>query len=791
MAGLLDILGSYSDRELKSINKIVNKIENFNDEIRLLSDIELKKKTTEFKERLLGGEALDNILIEAFAVVREASFRVLNMKHYRVQLIGGVVLHQGRIAEMKTGEGKTLVATLPSYLNALEGKPVHIITTNDYLAKRDRDEMGRVHEFLGLTVGVILHDMKPDERRQQYKCDIVYGTNSEFGFDYLKDNMATNKEERVQRGLNYCIVDEIDSILIDEARTPLIISGEGEKSTELYITADKFVKSLNKGVHYEIDRKGRAAVLTDEGIELLEKRFNIENYSDMENRDIQHHITQALKGNYTMELNKDYIVKDGEVFIVDQFTGRVMEGRRFSEGLHQAIEAKEGVKIQKESKTLATITLQNYFRMYTKLSGMSGTAVTEELEFQEIYGLDVISIPTNKPVVRIDQCDVVYKTLRGKYNAIIEDIISCNKKGQPVLVGTSNIQKSEDISYLLKRKGIKHYVLNAKNHEREAAIVKNAGEEGAITIATNMAGRGTDIKISPEVIELGGLRVIGTDRHEARRIDNQLRGRSGRQGDVGSSKFYLSLQDDLFKVFEADRFNSLFGKIELPEDTPIESKLVSKIVENAQKNVEGNSFEVRKNLIGFDDVVNKQRLVIYDERNFILDNEDVSEYVKKMINFVSMDMVKSHLEVNIGEDEDYEETYESNVKDLILFAKGFGIESDKITFETLINEDVDKVQKIFNEVINDMYKTVEKVFITEEGKTPKEFKNFERKILLSVVDEKWIDHIDNMEHLKEGIKLRAYKQVDPVVEFKLESSEAFGDMVKSIKYDVVGKLIKM
>ncbi|MEG2657014.1 MAG: preprotein translocase subunit SecA [Clostridium sp.] len=801
MVGILDILGTYSERELKSVYKIVDKIESFHDELKSFSDIELKEKTIEFKERLGIGESLDNLLPEAFAVVREASSRVLSMKHYRVQLIGGVILHQGRIAEMKTGEGKTLVATLSSYLNALTGEPVHIITTNDYLAKRDRDEMGRVHEFLGLTVGVILHEMKPDERRQQYNCDIVYGTNSEFGFDYLRDNMAVKKEKRVQRGLEYCVVDEIDSILIDEARTPLIISGEGEKSTELYVIADKFVKSLKKNVDYEIDRGGRSAVLTDAGIELLEKKFNIENYSDMENRDIQHHIAQALKANYTMELNKDYISKKGEIFIVDGFTGRVMEGRRFSEGLHQAIEAKEGVKIQKESKTLATITLQNYFRMYTKLSGMSGTAITEDLEFQEIYGLDVIAIPTNKPVARVDELDFVYKTLTSKYNAIIEDIVSCNKKGQPILVGTSNIQKSEDISYLLKRRGIKHYVLNAKNHEKEAAIVENAGQFGAITIATNMAGRGTDIKLDSEVVSLGGLRVIGTDRHEARRIDNQLRGRSGRQGDVGSSRFYLSLQDDLFKVYEADRFNSLFGRMELPEDTPIERRLVSKIVENAQKNVEGNSFETRKNLIGFDDVINKQRLVIYDERNFVLDNGDVSQYIKDMIEFVSKDMVKNHLEANIGENDDYEEIYESNMRDLIVFARGLGIEKEEIDLEILIYEDVDKVQKIFNETIMDMYKSLEESFVVEQtlnddedvkkqDKINEEFKNFERGILLSVVDEKWVDHIDNMEHLKEGIKLRAYRQVDPVVEFKMESSEAFEDMVKSVKYSVVKEVIK-
>ncbi len=783
MAGMLDFLGTYSDRELKSINKIVDKIEKFDEETSKLSDYQLKNKTVEFKERLSDGESLDNILPEAFAVVREVGYRVLNKKHYRVQLIGGVVLHQGRISEMKTGEGKTLVSTLPAYLNALSGKPVHIITTNDYLAKRDSDEMRQIHEFLGITVGVILHDMEPEERRQQYKCDVVYGTNSEFGFDYLRDNMVTNKEERVQRELCYCIVDEIDSILIDEARTPLIISGQGEESTKLYIDADKFVKKLKYKIHYEVDRKGKSVILTDEGIEKLEEYFKIENYSDMENRDLQHHITQALKANYTMEINKDYIVKKGEVLIVDEFTGRVMEGRRFSEGLHQALEAKEKVKIQKESKTLATITLQNYFRIYTKLSGMSGTAETEDIEFQEIYGLDVIVIPTNKPITRIDEPDLIYKNLALKYNAIVEDLIKCHEKGQPVLVGTSSIQKSEDISYLLKLKGIKHYVLNAKNHEKEAAIVEKAGEKGAITIATNMAGRGTDIKLGEGIRELGGLRIIGSDRHEARRIDNQLRGRAGRQGDVGSSRFYLSLQDDILKVFDTDIFNNIFGKMDIPDDMVIQSKSVSRAVENAQKNVEGNNFEARKNLIGFDDVINKQRTVIYNERNIVLENEAVSDEIEAMINYVAADIVKTHLEENIGVQDDFEEVYSENIKSLLISAKTFGIEDNCINENKLLDLSLEDTEELFKELFMTKYENFKHSFEKDD------FTSKEREILLSVVDEKWIDHLDNMEHLKEGIKLRSYRQEDPVVAFKIESSEAFNDMIKSLKYEVVRRII--
>jgi len=788
MEGFLNILGNYSNRELKKIYPIVDKIEKLDEEFSKLSNEELKNKTIEFKDRLEKGETLDDILIEAFATVREAAFRVLGMKHYRVQLIGGMVLYQGRIAEMKTGEGKTLVGTLSAYLNALTGQGVHIITTNDYLAKRDRDEMGKVHEFLGLSVGVILHDMQPDERRAQYACDITYGTNSELGFDYLRDNMATKKEDRVQRELNYCIVDEIDSILIDEARTPLIISGEGKKPTKYYIVVDKFVRGLKEKEDYEVDRKGKAVILTALGIEKLEKYFNIENYADPENRDLQHHVSQALRAHYTMHLNKDYIVKKGEVLIVDEFTGRVMEGRRFSEGLHEALEAKEGVRIQKESKTLATITIQNYFRMYNRLSGMSGTAVTEETEFQEIYGLDVITIPTNKPVQRIDHKDIIYKTLKDKYDAIIEDILICHKKGQPVLVGTSSIQKSEDISYLLKRRGIKHYLLNAKNHEKEAKIVEKAGRKDAITIATNMAGRGTDIKINDEVRALGGLRIIGTDRHDARRIDNQLKGRAGRQGDVGSSQFYISLQDELFKVFEADRFNSLFGKLDLPEHEPITEKSVYKAVEFAQKAIEGNSFETRKNIIGFDDVINKQRLVIYDQRNFVLDKGDITENIDDMIKFVLEDIVKKHLTDALKQDAiDDADDFDDNLRKLVLFLNDFGIVDEEIiNFENLENKSIDIIQRIVNRAVKHIYEGVMESFDTEE-----EFKDKQREILLKNVDQKWIDHLDNMEHLKDGIKLRSYRQLDPVREFQVESSAAFNEMVLSIKYDTVKDLLKI
>ncbi|MGL4850785.1 MAG: preprotein translocase subunit SecA, partial [Clostridium sp.] len=625
------LFGSYSEREVKRIQPLVNKIEALESTIEVLSDDELKAKTEEFKERLKNGETLDDILVEAFAVVREASWRVLGMKHYPVQLTGGIVLHQGRIAEMKTGEGKTLVATLPAYLNALSGNGVHVITVNDYLAKRDRDQMSELYGFLGLTTGVVVHDISNDERRNAYNCDITYGTNNEFGFDYLRDNMVIYKEERVQRMLNFVIVDEVDSILIDEARTPLIISGAGEKSTEFYKVADFFVKKLVAEEDYTIDEKANAVMLTHHGVEKAEKTFNVDNYADANNMQLQHYVTQALKANYFMRRDKDYMVKDGEVIIVDEFTGRLMEGRRYSDGLHQAIEAKENVKIARESKTLATITFQNYFRMYNKLSGMTGTALTEENEFREIYGLDVIVIPTNKPIARLDSHDIVYKTATGKYNAIIDEIIESNKKGQPVLVGTASIEKSEIIASLLKKRGIPHRVLNAKFHEQEAEIIASAGEYGAVTIATNMAGRGTDIKLGEGVVEAGGLKIIGTERHESRRIDNQLRGRSGRQGDPGHSTFYISLEDDLMRIFMSEKTHAMVDKLGLEEDDAIESKIITRSIESAQKKVEGHNFDIRKNLLGYDDVMNMQREVIYKQRSQVLEGENLREEVSGMI----------------------------------------------------------------------------------------------------------------------------------------------------------------
>ena len=649
--GLFDkIFGSYSDREVKRITPIVDKIDSLGPEMEKLSDEELKQKTFEFKDRYAKGESLDDMLPEAFAVCREASTRVLGMKHYREQLIGGIVLHQGRIAEMKTGEGKTLVATLPVYLNAIAGKGVHVITVNDYLATRDKEWMGQLYEFLGLTTGVIVHGLTNDQRREAYNADITYGTNNEFGFDYLRDNMVIYKEERVQRPLHYCIVDEVDSILIDEARTPLIISGAGSKSTDLYKIADFFVKKLREEEDYTIDEKAHAAMLTDKGVAEAEKAFGIENYADANNMELQHHITQALKANYVMKRDKDYMVKDDEIAIVDEFTGRLMEGRRYSDGLHQAIEAKEGVKVQRESKTLATITFQNYFRMYTKLAGMTGTALTEETEFREIYGLDVVVIPTHRPVQREDHSDLVFKTAKGKYDAIVEEIIETHKTGQPVLVGTTSIEKSEYLSSLLKRKGIPHKVLNARYHEQEAEIVSHAGELGNITIATNMAGRGTDIKLGEGVLEVGGLKIIGTERHESRRIDNQLRGRSGRQGDKGHSRFYISLEDDLMRIFGSEKLQAVVDRLGLEETEAIESKMVTKSIENAQKKVEGNNFDIRKTLLGYDDVMNKQREVIYKQRSQVLEGENLEDSVQAMIEDVVTSAVQAHLG-NINEDD--------------------------------------------------------------------------------------------------------------------------------------------
>ncbi|WP_346847017.1 MULTISPECIES: preprotein translocase subunit SecA [unclassified Clostridium] len=765
------IFGTYSEREIKRIMPIVKKVNSLEEIIEKLSDEELKQKTEEFKGRLKKGETLDDILPEAFAVVREASKRVLGLRHYDVQIIGGVVLHQGRVSEMRTGEGKTLVATLPSYLNALAGKGVHIITVNDYLAKRDRDEMGRVHEFLGLTVGVIVHGQTQIEKQQMYNCDITYGTNNEFGFDYLRDNMVVYKEEKVQRELNYVIVDEVDSILIDEARTPLIISGQGDKSTDFYRIADFFVKGLLEE-DYLIDEKRNSVILTDEGIAKAEKYFHLENYADPENMDIQHHLVQALKANHIMKNEKDYIVKDGEVVIVDDFTGRLMEGRRYSDGLHQAIEAKEGVKVEKESKTLATITFQNYFRMYTKLAGMTGTAETEEAEFRDIYGLDVIVIPTHMPIARVDHPDVVYKTIKGKYKCLVDEITETHKKGQPVLVGTVSIDKSEVISAMLKKKGIPHQVLNAKYHEREAEIVALAGQKGAVTIATNMAGRGTDIKLGEGVVELGGLKILGTERHESRRIDNQLRGRSGRQGDPGESRFYICLEDDLMRIFGSERLGGMIDKLGLQEEDAIESKMVSGAIESAQRKVEGNNFDVRKNVVKYDDVMNKQREIIYKQRQEVLMGANIKDQIQTMI----QDVIESSVNTHISGVDD---TFEDELNKLVKYMEDIYLPKDTVT--------VDEIAKLSNNEIVELLldKAIELYAEKEVEFGEEQMREIERVILLKIVDSKWMDHIDSMDHLKQGIGLRAYKQQDPAQAYQMEGSEMFAEMIENIKHETV------
>ena len=772
--GLFDkIFGSYSDREVKRITPIVDKIDSLGPEMEKLSDEELKQKTFEFKDRYAKGESLDDMLPEAFAVCREAATRVLGMKHYREQLIGGTVLHQGRIAEMKTGEGKTLVATLPVYLNAIAGKGVHVITVNDYLATRDKELMGQLYEFLGLTTGVIVHGLTNDQRREAYNADITYGTNNEFGFDYLRDNMVIYKEERVQRPLHYCIVDEVDSILIDEARTPLIISGAGSKSTDLYKIADFFVKKLREEEDYTIDEKAHAAMLTDKGVAEAEKAFGIENYADANNMELQHHITQALKANYVMKRDKDYMVKGDEIAIVDEFTGRLMEGRRYSDGLHQAIEAKEGVKVQRESKTLATITFQNYFRMYTKLAGMTGTALTEETEFREIYGLDVVVIPTHRPIQREDHPDLVFKTAKGKYDAIVEEIIETHKTGQPVLVGTTSIEKSEYLSSLLKKKGIPHKVLNARYHEQEAEIVSHAGELGNITIATNMAGRGTDIKLGEGVLEVGGLKIIGTERHESRRIDNQLRGRSGRQGDKGHSRFYISLEDDLMRIFGSEKLQAVVERLGLEETEAIESKMVTKSIENAQKKVEGNNFDIRKTLLGYDDVMNKQREVIYKQRSQVLEGENLEDSVQAMIEDVVTSAVQAHLG-NINEDD-----FEKELGDLIKYLEDIMLPHGKFTVEELKTSSNEEITRKFIECAREIYKEKEEFVGSEQ------MREIERVIILRVVDTKWMDHIDDMDHLKQGIGLRAYKQQDPTQAYQMEGSAMFDEMINNIKIDTV------
>lgn len=832
--GFLDNLFNMADKkELKKFNKIVDSIDSLEPKFESMSDKELKDMTNVFKERLANGETLDDILPEAFAVVREASKRVLGMRHYRVQLIGGIVLHQGRIAEMKTGEGKTLVGTAPVYLNALTGKGVHVVTVNDYLAKRDKEQMGKVYEFLGMTVGVIVHGQDPQTRRAQYQCDITYGTNNEYGFDYLKDNMVIHKEQMVQRELNYAIVDEVDSILVDEARTPLIISGPGDKSTHLYSDANTFILTL-KPDDYEIDEKQKSVALTESGIQKAEVYFNVENITDIAHMELYHHINQALKAHTNMKKDVDYVVKDGEIIIVDEFTGRLMFGRRYSEGLHQAIEAKEGLRIQRESKTLATVTFQNYFRMYNKLAGMTGTAKTEEEEFKAIYKMDVVQIPTNKPVQRKDLSDAVYKNVVGKFNAVVDDIIERHKNKQPILVGTVSIENSELISQLLKRRGVKHEVLNAKYHDKEAEIIAQAGRLGAVTIATNMAGRGTDIVLGgnptfltkkemkklgydesvinkvdaslegidregneelfaarekyeelykkykeetkaeqEEVMKAGGLAIIGTERHESRRIDNQLRGRAGRQGDPGSSRFYISLEDDLMRLFGSERISSVVEKIGLEEDMPIEHKMLTKSIEGAQKKVEGRNFGIRKHVLQYDDVMNKQREIIYAERRRVLEGENLQEQIENMIHSLIEEGVMSYSQDGFDAERFVEYMYN-------LFMPRGSIEVSDI--ENLKTE----------QVIETVFEIAMKIYNGKEERIGSDrMREVERVVLLQAVDSHWIDHIDAMDQLRQGIGLRAIGQQDPVIAYTDEGFNMFNEMNAHIKEDTIKYLFNI
>ena len=842
----MGLFKTYSEKEVKRIRPIVDKINGLEEEISKLTDTELKGKTEEFKNRYANGESLDDLLPEAFAIVREASKRVLGMRHFDVQLIGGVVLHQGRIAEMKTGEGKTLVATLPVYLNALTGEGVHVITVNDYLAKRDSEWMGKVYRFLGLTVGLVISGMNPAQKQQAYNCDVTYGTNNEFGFDYLRDNMVIYKNQLVQRKLKYAIVDEIDSILIDEARTPLIISGRANKSSDLYKKADNFVKRLkakviveedvkdleqaedNENYDYIVDLKAKSATLTSKGIKKAEDEFHLENFNDIENSELVHNVNQALRAHGIMKKDIDYIVKDGEVLIVDEFTGRIMYGRRYNNGLHQAIEAKEGVKIADESKTLATITFQNYFRMYEKLSGMTGTAMTEESEFQEIYNLDVIEIPTNKPMIRDDHHDVIYKNENAKFRAVINDIKESHEKGQPVLVGTVSIEKSEKLSSLLKKEGIKHEVLNAKFHEKEAEIIAQAGKFGAVTIATNMAGRGTDIMLGgnseylakqemrklgysselieqatafnetddkeildarnkfkeleekhnsiikeekEKVIDAGGLKIIGTERHESRRIDNQLRGRSGRQGDRGESRFYIGLDDDLMKIFGGDKVTAVYNLLGADEDMPIESRMITKSVESAQRRVEGRNFSIRKNVLAYDDVMNVQREIIYAQRRQVLDGEDLKDKIIKMMDSVAEDLISVYLsEENVNK-----EALMEDIKSTFGIEEVKSINSEKPNINEVITEVQDKIHEIYSK--------------KEEEFGSEELRELERIVMLKIVDQRWMDHIDNMDELKNGIGLQGYGQKDPVVQYRILGGEMFDEMTANIKVDVVRFLL--
>ncbi len=850
MGLLTKIFGTYSDHELKKIYPIADKIEALEEEYKALTDAQLQAKTAEFKERLQNGETTDDILPEAFATVREAADRVLGLRPYRVQLIGGIVLHQGRIAEMKTGEGKTLVATLPAYLNALTGQGVHIVTVNDYLAKRDSEWMGKVHRFLGLSVGLIIHDLSKAERQAAYAADITYGTNNEMGFDYLRDNMALYASEQVQRGHHFAIVDEVDSILIDEARTPLIISGMGEKSTQLYDQAEQFAARLKKYVvtetddkaeedptidaDYVVDEKAKTATLTARGIAKAEEFFSLENLSDPENSTIAHHINQAIKAHGTMKRDVDYVVKDGEIIIVDEFTGRLMFGRRYSEGLHQAIEAKEHVSVQRESKTLATITFQNYFRLYNKLSGMTGTALTEEEEFSTIYKLDIVEIPTNRPVIRIDNEDAVYKTENGKYRAVIRQIKECHEKGQPVLVGTVSIEKNELLGKLLTREGIKHNLLNAKNHEKEAEIVAQAGKFGAVTVATNMAGRGTDIMLggnaeylaktdlrkagmtdeliaeatgyaetedeeilsarklfaeklrqhkeeiageADRVRQAGGLFIIGTERHDSRRIDNQLRGRAGRQGDPGETRFYISLEDDLMRLFGGERVTNMMERLNIDEDTPIEQKILTRAIEQAQTTVESRNFQARKSVLEYDDVMNKQREIIYDQRKQVLDGLDVKNIIMNMMN-TSI----SHLVAEYFAENDHLDA--ASCRELLRQVEGLYFPKFTVRFtdEELKEKTAADVTEAFTAAAAAYYEQKEQEF------TSPVMREVERVVLLRVVDEYWMDHIDAMADLRQGIRLRAYAQTDPIIAYKKESLDMFEEMISAIQSETVRRL---
>ena len=792
------VFGTHSEKELKRIYPLVDKIEALDSTMAALSDDELRGKTDEFKARLAKGETLDDLLVEAFATVREAAYRVLKMKHYRVQLIGGIVLHQGRIAEMRTGEGKTLVSTLPAYLNALEGKGVHIVTVNDYLAKRDAEWMGQVHEFLGLKVGVILNSSNNDERREAYKCDITYITNNELGFDYLRDNMVIYKEQLVQRELHYAIVDEVDSVLIDEARTPLIISGQSGKSTDLYRMCDYLARRMQKGSSdgelskmdalmgtdieedgdFLVNEKDKIVMLTAQGVKEVEKFFHIDNLADAENLDIQHNMILALKAHYLMFRDKDYVVKDDEVLIVDEFTGRIMPGRRYSDGLHQAIEAKENVKVKRESKTLATITFQNFFNKYAKKAGMTGTAQTEETEFREIYGMDVIVIPTNLPIRRVDHDDAMFRTKREKLNAVVESVKESYEKGQPVLVGTVSIEGSEELSHMLVKQGIPHKVLNAKFHELEAEIVADAGQKKAVTIATNMAGRGTDIKLGEGVLDLGGLKIIGTERHESRRIDNQLRGRAGRQGDVGESKFYLSMEDDLMRLFGSERIMTMMDQLNVPEGEEIHHKMLTKAVERAQKKIENNNFGIRRNLMKYDEVNNEQREIIYAERRRVLNGENMRDVVFNMM----MDTVDSCVDRTIMSGSNAEEWDIRALNELLIPI--VPMDPVELTDEEKASGDVKKLKQRLKEITAKLYEEKESEFQQEE-----QIRELERVILLKVIDRKWMDHIDDMSQLRQSIGLQAYGQKDPVIEYKYAGYDMFQEMTNAIKQDTTRLLL--